>query len=93
MQGVSCGATQTPKHDMMGRICIILAHLFLLELLGEFCPLVERLGLDENFVDVTEMVEERLKQLQQSACSRLCVSGHVYNNQGELNVVCLEKQR
>lgn len=51
------------------------------ELLGEFCPLVERLGLDENFVDVTEMVEERLKQLQQSACSRVCVSGHVYNNQ------------
>ncbi|XP_063176165.1 DNA polymerase iota [Chroicocephalus ridibundus] len=51
------------------------------ELLGEFCPLVERLGFDENFVDVTEIVEKRLNQLQQSGCSRVCVSGHVYNNQ------------
>ncbi|XP_010118952.1 PREDICTED: DNA polymerase iota, partial [Chlamydotis macqueenii] len=51
------------------------------ELLGEFCPLVERLGFDENFVDITEIVEKRLNQLQQSGHSRLCVSGHVYNNQ------------
>ncbi|KAM6036600.1 DNA polymerase iota isoform 3-T3 [Theristicus caerulescens] len=51
------------------------------ELLGEFCPLVERLGFDENFVDITEMVEKRLNQLQQSGCCRVCVSGHVYNNQ------------
>ncbi|KFV20447.1 DNA polymerase iota, partial [Tauraco erythrolophus] len=51
------------------------------ELLGEFCPLVERLGFDENFVDITEIVEKRLNQLQQSGCSRVCVSGHVYNDQ------------
>ncbi|NXE15307.1 POLI polymerase, partial [Lophotis ruficrista] len=51
------------------------------ELLGEFCPLVERLGFDENFVDITEIVEKRLNRLQQSGCSRLRVSGHVYNNQ------------
>ncbi|NXJ97197.1 POLI polymerase, partial [Corythaixoides concolor] len=51
------------------------------ELLGEFCPLVERLGFDENFVDITEIVEKRLNQLQQSGCSGVCVSGHVYNNQ------------
>ncbi|XP_049650214.1 DNA polymerase iota isoform X1 [Accipiter gentilis] len=51
------------------------------ELLGEFCPLVERLGFDENFVDITEIVEKRLNQLQQSGCSRVCVSGHVYNHQ------------
>ncbi|KAM6109971.1 DNA polymerase iota [Phoenicopterus ruber ruber] len=51
------------------------------ELLGEFCPLVERLGFDENFVDITEIVEKRQNQLQQSGCSRVCVSGHVYNNQ------------
>ncbi|XP_066845093.1 DNA polymerase iota isoform X4 [Anser cygnoides] len=50
-------------------------------LLEEFCPLVERLGFDENFVDITEIVEKRLSQLQQSGCSRVCVSGHVYNNQ------------
>ncbi|KFP87916.1 DNA polymerase iota, partial [Apaloderma vittatum] len=51
------------------------------ELLGEFCPLVERLGFDENFVDITELVEKRLKQLQQSGCWRASVSGHVYDNQ------------
>uniref|UniRef100_A0A663NE85 DNA polymerase iota n=1 Tax=Athene cunicularia TaxID=194338 RepID=A0A663NE85_ATHCN len=51
------------------------------ELLGEFCPLVERLGFDENFVDITEIVEKRLNQLQQSGWSRVGVSGHVYNHQ------------
>ncbi|XP_061874719.1 DNA polymerase iota isoform X2 [Colius striatus] len=51
------------------------------ELLGEFCPLVERLGFDENFVDITAIVEKRLNQLQQSGCPRICVSGHVYNHQ------------
>lgn len=47
---------------------------------------MERLGFDENFVDITEIVEKRLNQLQQSGCSRVCVSGHVYNHQGELNI-------
>ncbi|KAG7276696.1 hypothetical protein CRUP_006875 [Coryphaenoides rupestris] len=42
------------------------------ELLMSFCPLVERLGLDENFVDVTEMVDKRLTR-----CSAF--EGHVYN--------------
>ncbi|XP_062455100.1 DNA polymerase iota isoform X2 [Rhea pennata] len=51
------------------------------DLLEEFCPLVERLGFDENFLDITEIVEKRLKRLQQSECCRICVSGHVYNNQ------------
>ncbi|XP_032855613.1 DNA polymerase iota isoform X2 [Tyto alba] len=51
------------------------------ELLGEFCPLVERLGFDENFVDITEIVEKRLTQLQQSGYSGVSVSGHVYNHQ------------
>ncbi|KAM6304165.1 DNA polymerase iota isoform 2-T2 [Podargus strigoides] len=51
------------------------------ELLGEFNPLVERLGMDEHFVDVTKMVEKRLNQLQQCGSSTLCVSGHVYNHQ------------
>lgn len=91
MQEVSCGVMQTRKPDINSRMHVILGHLFLLELLGEFCPLVERLGLDENFVDITEMVEKRLKQLQQSACSRVSVSGHVYNNQGDSNVLHVEK--
>ncbi|KAM5222319.1 DNA polymerase iota [Ctenodactylus gundi] len=51
------------------------------ELLEEFTPLVERLGFDENFLDVTEMVEKRLQQLQSDEFSAVRVSGHVYNNQ------------
>ncbi|NXW90036.1 POLI polymerase, partial [Alopecoenas beccarii] len=66
------GEDLTPYREMSYKVT---------ELLGEFCPLVERLGLDENFVDITEMVEKRVKQLQQSACARVSVSGHVYNNQ------------
>ncbi|XP_051922878.1 DNA polymerase iota isoform X2 [Hippocampus zosterae] len=30
------------------------------ELLLSFCPLVERLGFDENFVDITEIIQKRL---------------------------------
>lgn len=52
-----------------------------LELLEEFSPIVERLGFDENFVDVTEMVERRLQQLHSDELSALTVLGHVYNNQ------------
>ncbi|XP_004405898.1 PREDICTED: DNA polymerase iota [Odobenus rosmarus divergens] len=51
------------------------------ELLEEFSPVVERLGFDENFVDLTGMVEKRLQQLQSDELSALTVSGHVYNNQ------------
>ncbi|XP_045043712.2 DNA polymerase iota isoform X4 [Desmodus rotundus] len=51
------------------------------ELLEEFSPVVERLGFDENFVDITEMVEKRLQQLQSDDLSALPVSGHVYNDQ------------
>ncbi|XP_012874404.1 PREDICTED: DNA polymerase iota isoform X4 [Dipodomys ordii] len=51
------------------------------ELLEEFSPIVERLGFDENFVDLTEMVEKRLQQLQSNELSAVTVSGHVYNNQ------------
>nr|XP_058895322.1 DNA polymerase iota isoform X5 [Kogia breviceps] len=51
------------------------------ELLEEFSPVVERLGFDENFVDLTEMVEKRLEQLQSDEPSALTVSGHVYGHQ------------
>lgn len=43
------------------------------ELLKDFSPLVERLGLDENFVDVTTEVNEML-----SAKSHDSVNGHCY---------------
>ncbi|CAL8344554.1 unnamed protein product [Lota lota] len=45
------------------------------ELLMSYCHLVERLGFDENYVDVTEMVEKRLTH-----CSSF--EGHVYNRSG-----------
>ncbi|XP_013366274.1 PREDICTED: DNA polymerase iota isoform X2 [Chinchilla lanigera] len=62
------------------------------ELLGEFTPLVERLGFDENFVDLTEMVEKRLQQLQSDELPAVTVSGHVYSNKciGYKTAKCLE---
>uniref|UniRef100_A0AAV2MRL5 UmuC domain-containing protein n=1 Tax=Knipowitschia caucasica TaxID=637954 RepID=A0AAV2MRL5_KNICA len=45
------------------------------ELLVSYCPLVERLGFDENFMDITEMVERRLQQYE--TCT---FNGHVYSN-------------
>ena len=57
--------------------------LFQLELLEEFSPAVERLGFDENFVDLTEMVEKRLQQLPSEEVPSVTVFGHVYNNQCE----------
>ncbi|KAJ7335224.1 hypothetical protein JRQ81_013165 [Phrynocephalus forsythii] len=50
-------------------------------LLEGFTPLVERLGFDENFVDITEMVELRLEQGGKQNLCKISVSGHVYNNQ------------
>ncbi|XP_011477067.1 DNA polymerase iota isoform X1 [Oryzias latipes] len=47
------------------------------ELLSSFCPLVERLGFDENFMDVTEMVERRMKETPPP--EGYSFSGHVYN--------------
>lgn len=42
-----------------------------------YCPLVERLGFDENFMDITEMVEKRLSET--SDINNLCFKGNVYN--------------
>lgn len=64
-------------------IMSVLQYYFNLELLEEFSPVVERLGFDENFVDLTEMVEKRLQQLPRDEIPSVTVSGHVYNNQGE----------
>ncbi|XP_058026719.1 DNA polymerase iota isoform X2 [Ahaetulla prasina] len=51
------------------------------ELLKTFTPLVERLGFDENFVDITELVEKRLIEWKKATLPKIFVSGHVYNNQ------------
>ncbi|XP_067296359.1 DNA polymerase iota isoform X2 [Pseudorasbora parva] len=48
------------------------------DLLMSYCPLVERLGFDENFMDVTEMVERRLKE---TYISDLSFSGHIYKHE------------
>uniref|UniRef100_A0A8C9QQX1 Polymerase (DNA directed) iota n=1 Tax=Scleropages formosus TaxID=113540 RepID=A0A8C9QQX1_SCLFO len=47
-------------------------------LLEKFCHQVERLGFDENFMDVTELVESRLKQETKPA--DISVNGHVYDS-------------
>ncbi|KAM7415775.1 hypothetical protein PAMA_018034 [Pampus argenteus] len=48
------------------------------ELLMSYCPLVERLGFDENYMDITDMVETRLAQTPESYSYSF--KGHVYNH-------------
>ncbi|XP_040193089.1 DNA polymerase iota isoform X2 [Rana temporaria] len=48
------------------------------ELLEEFGVKVERLGFDENFVDITELVDKKLQKQQNDG--GLEVAGHVYND-------------
>ncbi|XP_062398808.1 DNA polymerase iota [Sardina pilchardus] len=48
------------------------------ELLMSYCPLVERLGFDENFLDVTEMVDTKMEQ---APSTELTFSGHIYNEE------------
>ncbi|KAF7663471.1 hypothetical protein LDENG_00210620 [Lucifuga dentata] len=47
-------------------------------LLMSYCPLVERLGFDENFMDITEMVERRLTKTPET--NNYLFNGHVYNH-------------
>ena len=44
-----------------------------------FCPLVERLGFDENFLDITTLVNERMHK--SDAVSLDEVSGHIFADQ------------
>lgn len=46
-----------------------------------YTQLVERLGFDENFMDVTQMVDMRLAEA--SNPNKLSFEGHVYNHSGE----------
>nr|XP_055054590.1 DNA polymerase iota isoform X2 [Misgurnus anguillicaudatus] len=48
------------------------------ELLMSYSPMVERLGFDENFVDVTEIVERRL---QETRISDVTFIGHIYKHE------------
>ncbi|XP_061528364.1 DNA polymerase iota isoform X2 [Phycodurus eques] len=49
------------------------------DLLLSFCPLVERLGFDENFVDITEMIANRLP-----CTPDFSFEGHVYSTSREV---------
>ncbi|XP_048401029.1 DNA polymerase iota isoform X2 [Stegostoma tigrinum] len=70
-----CGEDLTPYREISYQIT---------ELLEEFSPFVERLGSDENFVDVSKLVEKRLQQIGPGGVvpENVFVSGHVYGNQG-----------
>lgn len=48
-----------------------------------YSPLVERLGFDENFMDITQMVDMRLAKA--SNVNNLSFIGHVYNHCGRLS--------
>lgn len=54
------------------------------DFLQKFTPLVERLGLDENYVDVTEIVAKRLKTSGKSAV----VVGNVFSELRDENCDC-----
>ncbi|KAM6964833.1 DNA polymerase iota [Aplochiton taeniatus] len=62
----------------------------LTELLMTYCPLVERLGFDENFMDITEVVEKRLRDNPESG--EYSFTGHVYNN-ASINVKAIDHPR
>lgn len=48
------------------------------ELLMSYCPLVERLGFDENFMDITKMVEGKLEDTPEA--HNFSFRGHIYNH-------------
>ncbi|XP_073537374.1 DNA polymerase iota isoform X2 [Phyllobates terribilis] len=64
------GEDLTPYREMSYRVT---------DLLEEFGPQVERLGFDENFIDITELVDKRLRDPQGDRAME--ASGHVYNDQ------------
>ncbi|KAL1512825.1 hypothetical protein ABEB36_002347 [Hypothenemus hampei] len=53
------------------------------ELLQSYSPFVEKLGMDENFVDVTELVKERLQQAQKAD-----LVGFVFGDVNSTECVC-----
>lgn len=58
------------------------------EVIKQFSPNVEKLGLDENFVDVTDLVEVKLKTENKSD-----IVGHVYKNEIENSCFCGCRER
>lgn len=49
--------------------------MYITDYLQKYCPLVERLGFDENFLDVTDLVNERLRK----EAKHYDVKGHMFS--------------
>ncbi|XP_053405434.1 DNA polymerase iota-like isoform X2 [Mercenaria mercenaria] len=54
--------------------------------LQKYCPLVERLGFDENFLDITELVNDRINY--QSVRCPTDMKGHVYMSDSHAKGTC-----
>lgn len=57
------------------------------EILLNYTPLVEKLGLDENFMDVSKLVEKR-EQQENDDVDMPVVSGHIYPSDGTTLNAC-----
>ena len=55
----------------------LIQNVFVSDFLQKYCPLVERLGFDENFLDITELVNDRI--LANTYDNE--VKGHVYKEE------------
>ena len=74
------GEDLTVYREFSGKIHLLLTR--------EFTPMVERLGMDENFLDVTELVTSRL---QSTPCEERPFSGGVYSRSSDAKnteVIC-----
>ena len=49
------------------------------EILQRFNPVVERLGFDENYINISSLVEQKLRQ-SDLGNSETLVTGHLYND-------------
>jgi DNA polymerase iota len=56
-----------------------------IDFLVKYTPYVERLGFDENFVDVTEMVDMRIK----GGTALLEVVGHIFGEDSKFKMSTL----
>ncbi|KAM9331039.1 DNA polymerase iota [Gastrophryne carolinensis] len=65
------GEDLTPYREMSYKVT---------ELLEEFSGKVERLGFDENFIDITELVDKKLQEPRRNE-DGLQMAGHVYADQ------------
>ncbi|XP_072051197.1 DNA polymerase iota-like [Amphiura filiformis] len=63
------------------------------EVLQRFDSAVERLGFDENYIDVSSLVEGKLKEHRQGEESEARIAGHLYKNEPIPECICGCHQR